>query len=278
MKLMAVVVLYHPQPTVIDNIKTYLDDVDQLLVLDNSEKAQEKGSMAQACSALPHSRYVAFGDNMGMAYALNYALQLANSYDYLLTMDQDSSFPTGMVQRYKETVNHFPDKTVAMFGGNYDHKTSDKPFKYEKKIITSGAMLNVSMAKELGGFDEQLFIDEVDSEFCYRARQHGQKIVMLYDIQFDHELGELKEEINIFGNKKMCVGCHEPLRMYYIMRNKVYVMKRYPQVIFPYLCYFKSRLRSLFLGYQYKRAETRRMILRGIKDGVLNHMGKYGHL
>lgn len=275
MKVMAVVILYHPDAKVLGNIKTYLDDVEQLLILDNSEQGRQNSELAAMLSELPHSRYIAFGDNLGISYALNYALKQADGYDYLLTMDQDSSFSAGMVEKYKQAIIDFPDKKVAMFAGNYDHKTNNISYKYEKKVITSGSMLKVDIAKEVGGFDEQLFIDEVDSEFCYRARKYGYKIVMLYEVQFVHKLGELKEEVNLFGHRKMCLDCHEPIRMYYIIRNRVYVMKKYPQVIFPYICYFKSCFRSLFFGYQYKRTETRRMILRGIKDGWLDRMGKY---
>lgn len=59
--------------------------------------------------------------------------------------------------------------TVNYTGLNAEEKSLSP---YEVKLaITSGSILNVTIAKQLGSFDENLFIDEVDSEFCYRAQK-----------------------------------------------------------------------------------------------------------
>lgn len=149
MKVMAVVILYHPDAKVLGNIKTYLDDVEQLLILDNSEQGRQNSELAAMLSELPHSRYIAFGDNLGISYALNYALKQADGYDYLLTMDQDSSFSAGMVEKYKQAIIDFPDKKVAMFAGNYDHKTNNISYKYEKRSLHLARCLRWILPKRL---------------------------------------------------------------------------------------------------------------------------------
>lgn len=39
--------------------------------------------------------------------------------------------------------------------------------------ITSGNIINISIALSCGGFDENLFIDSVDEEFCIRCQKYG---------------------------------------------------------------------------------------------------------
>ena len=42
MKVAGVVVLYHPDESVLENIKTYIDDIDLLFAVDNSDKKNIK--------------------------------------------------------------------------------------------------------------------------------------------------------------------------------------------------------------------------------------------
>ena len=37
--------------------------------------------------------------------------------------------------------------------------------------MTSGNLLNLKIAEKIGDFEEKLFIDEVDHDYCYRIRR-----------------------------------------------------------------------------------------------------------
>lgn len=93
MKFAGVVTLYHPQEDVVPNILSYLYELDVLYVLDNSETPVTE--VVNRIKNLPNVRYIAFGENRGISYALNYALKRCTDYPFLLTMDQDSRFPEG---------------------------------------------------------------------------------------------------------------------------------------------------------------------------------------
>ena len=40
-----------------------------------------------------------------------------------------------------------------------------------RRLITSGNIINVKNALAIGGFNEELFIDEVDYDICYRGTE-----------------------------------------------------------------------------------------------------------
>ena len=54
---------------VFENIKFYLEELDVLYVLDNTEEPVRK--WAEAFSAMERVRYVPFYENKGISYALN---------------------------------------------------------------------------------------------------------------------------------------------------------------------------------------------------------------
>lgn len=50
------------------------------------------------------------------------------------------------------------------------------------RMMTSGSVISVRKALEIGGFDERLFIDEVDCEICYRAVGAGFSLFQSSDV------------------------------------------------------------------------------------------------
>ena len=227
MKLAGIVILYNPPREVFSNITTYIDFVEHLFIFDNSsicnnfipEKYHQKYS------------YIHSGENNGIAKCLNQAIDLAknSNFDFLLTMDQDSSFTENDLNLYinfvKNEINH---ESISMFGIRYfatkpgiDNKTS-----YNKLLITSGSIVNLKVAKSINGFDENLFIDGVDTEFCLKSFKNGFKTVFYPQIYLQHLLGEEKNIRTPFLKKEPRT-LHNPLRLYYITRNHLYLRKKY---------------------------------------------------
>jgi rhamnosyltransferase len=279
MKLAGIVTLYYPGPEVIDHILSYLTELDYLYIFDNSEKPDS--NIQKQLASLPNIQYISYKKNMGISYVLNYALkksQLAG-YEFLLTMDQDSSFPNGTLGQYKRDIlkyEHLNPSTVGMYcvyyTGSVEPNNKIDKIRNVDIAITSGSILPVNLAVQCGGFDENLFIDEVDSEYCYRVKQKGLKIVEFPRITLNHSLGNPTKHC-IFGYCFTTCN-HNALRRYYITRNKIYVAKRYPQIRWRYI---KSIIREdifILLGEKNKTSKIY-MSLKGLIDGILNHMGKY---
>ena len=228
MNIAGVVILYHPDiKQLSENINTYVHGLKELYIYDNSE-IQTPGIEAALNNLHPCIKYQFFNNNEGIAKRLNQAVEAAmqTQYDYLLTMDQDSSFKPGDFEKYKSLIQKGDYTKVAQFGINCQpHITisSEQP-QEALTLITSGSILNLSLVKKVGDFNEDLFIDFVDAEFSYRVVQHGLINLMFSNILLNHALGNLVSGRSVLTFKKSLRIIHAPIRAFYITRNGLFLL------------------------------------------------------
>lgn len=275
MHIAGVVVLYYPQSDVVDNILSYLSDLDVLYVIDNSEQCNKQ--VIEQLTKYPNIQYIALGKNCGIAYALNLALQKSASYDYLLTMDQDSRFFTGEFRKYKIKVLQSLRPDIAIYSINYgpDIENCGKECKdvFIEKAITSGSIINVKVANEIGGFNTALFIDGVDHEYCYRIRAKEYSILRFGNIFMEHHIGN--PTVHHFLWRKAVSSNYNVIRRYYITRNNIYLF---------FICHYRQSRKALIsvllkdpikiLLYENEKIRKFKAIVWGILDAINGNMGK----
>ena len=227
MNIAGVVILYHPDmELLLANIQSYNTGLKQLYVYDNSD-TKTLGIEEALFKLNPSIEYKYFNANEGIAKRLNQAMDQAslNQYDYLLTMDQDSSFKAGDFEKYKSLIQSTAYNHVAQFGVNCqpDYTQSKEQPEEALTLITSGSILNLSITKNIGSFKEDFFIDFVDAEFSYRVIQNGYINLMFSNIVLNHALGTLVEGRGLGNFKKSMRIIHAPIRVYYIIRNGLYL-------------------------------------------------------
>lgn len=233
MKLAGAIIIYNPDDDLVDNILTYIDGIEKLYIFNNSPI--DNISLPESIKS--KMLYVHTGENKGIAERLNEAIQMAelDKYEYLLTMDQDSSFNPKELFDYKLKIEKYPLKEeVAMYGivHNVKELNTAKPNNnnnnYNNKLITSGSIINVrALNKELE-FDEKLFIDNVDIDFCFTAWSRNLKTILFNDLLLNHKMGEIRKIITpLFQRHNRIV--HTPSRLYYIVRNYFYIRKKHPK-------------------------------------------------
>jgi rhamnosyltransferase len=228
MNIAGVVILYHPNiQQLSENIQTYVSGLKQLYVYDNSET--KTPGIEEALNKInPSIQYKFFNANEGIANRLNQAIEQASfqQYDYLLTMDQDSSFKEGDFEKYKSSIQSSNFNKVAQFGVNCQPDftlPNDQPEEV-LTLITSGSILNLSLTRNIGPFNEALFIDFVDAEFSYRLIHKGYANLMFSNIVLNHALGTLVEGRGLSNLKKSMRIIHAPTRVFYIVRNGLYLL------------------------------------------------------
>ena len=227
MNIAGVVILYHPDmELLLANIQSYNTGLKQLYVYDNSD-TKTLGIEEALLKLNPSIEYKYFNANEGIAKRLNQAMDQAslNQYDYLLTMDQDSSFKAGDFEKYKSLIQSTAYNHAAQFGVNCqpDYTQSKEQPEEALTLITSGSILNLSITKNIGSFKEDFFIDFVDAEFSYRVIQNGYINLMFSNIVLNHALGTLVEGRGLGNFKKSMRIIHAPIRVYYIIRNGLYL-------------------------------------------------------
>jgi rhamnosyltransferase len=91
------VVLLNPSEEVLTNICSYIDQVDRVFIVDNSDTVNP--SFQERSKHFPNMKIIRSVGNRGIAVALNELAgkALERGYDFLLTMDQDSMVPEQMI-------------------------------------------------------------------------------------------------------------------------------------------------------------------------------------
>jgi rhamnosyltransferase len=228
MKLAGVVILYYPDTeTVIEHIKSYANNLHKLFIYDNTDIPNQE--LADLINNIEGNiSYISTGKNEGIAKRLNEASEKARQEgcDFLLTMDQDSSFKPGDFEKYTSLILQSNQFNIAQFGVN--HQPDFIPIKNlpEKVIslITSGSILNLALSKKVGLFNEDFFIDFVDTEFSYRVIQNGYTNLMFSNIVLNHAIGSLVEGRSLASFKKSKRIIHSPVRVFYIVRNGLHLL------------------------------------------------------
>lgn len=274
---MGVVVTYHPDTTIRERIDTYIGSLSELVVIDNTPGGS--GVLRELLAgAGPVFTVVYNGRNRGIATALNQGARLARDkgYRWILTMDQDSAFTD---HRFFDESPAYMTKTTAIIApansaANRQPDPLRTPVTEPPIVMTSGSLLNLRVWEETGGFDEKLFIDEVDHDYCLRARLRRCRIVQLNTATLRHSLGQHRHIGT--GRFRRCIHFHSPERTYYIFRNNFYLFQRYSK---PFAALMRKRklilLRDLLIILLFapgKRSHLRH-IARGIRDFRRNRYG-----
>ena len=275
-RISATVIWYNPDDENIKNIRTYIDYVEKLYIIDNSKENNKK--LADSLNNLK-TEYIYNDKNLGIAKALNLACEKAanDNFEWLLTMDQDSSFDSNSIKSYFRTFEKMTKNNVGIISPRHILKNDIDKFSDDKEsieidhVMTSGNLLNLKIWEEIGKFDENLFIDEVDSEICFRIIESGYKVIQLNKIRMFHELGNLQKR-NFF-TRKISVLNHNHIRKYYIMRNKFYMLKKYKKYRLRYIYYI---LNDFFKVIFYEKDKLRKLkyMFKGITDFMKNKMGE----
>ncbi len=276
--VVAVVILYNPNRLVIKNILTYHSFLENIIVVDNSETANEE--ILNDLKKMLKIHLIVNHENKGIATALNQGIQKAILLggEWILTMDQDSYFDGDMLKNYFKLFNDLNDKVkIAALGPNYEKENSLEQIIKVENLITSGTLLNAEVFKKIKGYDENLFIDEVDNDYCYRAQLEGFDLYQCNNIFMNHALGNKKQITSIFGSKKTRI-LHSPIRLYYIVRNSLYMSEKYKNV-FPIS--IKKTNRDVIvriknnLLYGSEKWSTIKFLILGILHFKRRHFGKF---
>lgn len=277
MHLAGVVVLYNPGRDVVENIKTYIEDLDVLYAIDNSSKNNSD------VISFEKIEYIPLMENKGIAEALNIAADKAinNGYKYLVTMDQDSKFHSNGLREMKLFIeNDIHRENVGIYSPFHKTAISDpvpnEAYSSPLVIMTSGNIINLNIYKKIEGFKSWMFIDCVDFEYGLNLRKHGYDIKRINTIFLEHELGnyEIKK---IFGRKVICDN-HGPLRRYYIVRNSFYLYDMYHD-LYPEYCdaVIKEVKRSFLYATVFEKQGIKKLVfmIRGYLDYQKGIKGKY---
>ncbi len=214
-QIAAVVVAYRPDPDHLTEVlAAVLPQVGSLLLVDNGgiERARLRGA------------------------------------NFVLLLDQDSMAAPDMVPWLLAALEQrcAEGKRVAACGPRYELGDGQKssgflaagsfgfrevtPFPGHSSVacdflIASGMLIPVDTLAAVGGMDETLFIDHVDTDWCFRAASRGFRCFGVPGAVMQHRLGQSCRSVRIGGRKRR-LPRHPATRYYFIVRNSILLRRR----------------------------------------------------
>lgn len=229
MKLTAVVISYYPnKQELTQNIINNIKYIDSLIIWNNSPQEDLGEYLKEYANKI---YYLGDGTNKGIGYALNksFTWAIKNGYEYILTMDQDSSWENFRKYRLQITkhLSSIKSKEVAIFAPLVKAQGKISPCNNESFAITSGSVYSLNAFKKIGPFKETFFIDEVDNEYCIRAIKSQYKIKILKDCFLLQTFGLPKSD----SRWSKYTQNYSATRTYYQIRNRMWVWRKYSEFL-----------------------------------------------
>lgn len=264
------------------NIEAILPQVEFIYFIDNNSKNIEK--IKDLLSNYSKIELIENPQNFGIAKALNQICEKAkeNGFKWALLLDQDSIAEEELIKKYSRYTEM---EKVAIITPYFDDENEpdivksrlDAPYELVNRCNTSASLVNVAIWEEVGGFDEEMFIDCVDFDYCTTAKENGYVILRDNEAVLYHRLGEA-QEIRFFMpigrlfnikklKKPLYTYNHPPIRTYYYARNiKYYTFKHKKSInrFTEWRVYVKWLV--LKLCFEKQRYEKLKAIIKGRKD------------
>lgn len=265
------IVLYNPDiDRLIENINAIESQCGFIFFVDNGSKNID--SIEKILENKGNIILIKNNENFGIAKALNQLLELSHShgYEWLLTLDQDSVAYPNLVEKYCAFLNEQNNEKIISVTCNI----VDRNFSVFNKInsefedivycITSGNAIKVRPVIDISGFDDDMFIDKVDTDICLNIKKHGFRIVQLNIDGVLHEIGHGKKIKLFFRDWE--VYNHPAWRRYYMCRNAKYLKFKYHNRYVSKLV-LKERFHTFMVFvFENHKMEKLKQAIKGFKD------------
>lgn len=281
----AVVVTYHPDAAVLENLSAIRPQVQGLLVVDNGSSEERLNHLRRGAREVGFT-LIENGDNLGIATALNIGAKWAQSegYTWLALFDQDSTAPPDFIDTMCRAydTNRRRDRVALLVPRYIDSRlgTPLPPIYADngslQVAMTSGSLMPIAIFSQEGWFEESLFIDGVDYEYCLRLRSNGYSVEECTEAVLLHAPANFTE-YRVNGSRLFVTSNYSAERRYYRDRNKIWMMRkyctRYPAFFLSTLSNSLKDCLKILLVENDKRRKVLYMAL-GVRDGLLGRMGK----
>ena len=290
----AIVTLYHPKQETSESLGALGKQVTWLILSDNTPGADNRAMYA----GIPNAVYLANGENLGLSAGINRGLETAEAREsgFVFFFDQDSRVPEGhiaaMVRDWAELAKEhrigllgprFYDEITGAYNADAildaEVEESGSPWVPIGQMITSSMMTTWGIMKEIGFWNEEIFLDYGDYDLCWRLAKAGYELFITKNVLLKHRLGEgfvMAKDPKSKAVFPLAYGA--PIRKYYQTRAAVKLLRKdYVPEDWRKLLKQNLTIRRYFdLKYLPDKRKNTYYYHRGLLDGFLNRRGAFG--
>ena len=285
-KIFSIVTIYNPDFSHLENlINILLKQTEMVVICNNSDSSQGLEKFEGQTSI----HVINFGGNLGIAKAQTIGMEWAfnNGADFILQMDQDSTPHEDMVEQLMQCYQDMSDEGLnpGLIGvQDYDRVTGEINQARVKKgipinenyydvdsTLSSGSLIPKKAWETVGGMRDDLFIDAVDHEYCWRLRHAGYKVIRNKKALLAHRLGDGRFKIM----NLVSVGMPSPFRHYYATRNIFLLLKeKHVPLFWKISSLIKLSGKVVFYPIFLPQGKQRfSFFVKGIRDGIAGKSG-----
>ena len=270
-KIIGIVAMYAPKPNDIARIERYVDELDYCILIDDTGKDNE--SMFTDFLKTHKAEYIYNEQNIGLCASVNKGFGRACelSADWILVMNPDGSFSNGALKTFREYIERYDTCNVAILCPEYNFDRHPRIASKGTESISytdmAGSLYNAVLLKKLGFYDTNTYFYGLDTEYCFRVKRQGYKIIRCKEAILNHHPAHT--ECLKLGNKIIFkYGKDVPERYYYQFRSGYYIHHKYHD--------FKQ---DLFMLYKYLKViflfDNKSMYLKYIKEAKIDEARKF---
>lgn len=273
-----------------------LPRLSRKILVDNGSGAGTREALAEIAAAEENTYYLCLPRNLGLAAAINRGVRRLLAIDpgvrFLLLMDQDSIPEPGCVEELWSAYHHLAGRGVRVgcvgpylrdartgVGHGFHQMTAWRWRRvYPREGVGdpvscanlngSGTLVAVKTFEDLGGLEEGLFIDHVDTEWSFRVCAAGYSLWGVPRAVMRHSMGEATIRYWFFGWRLW--PSRAPKRHYYLFRNAAKLLRRpYVPGVWKLWAVFKLGLTlCVHAIVDHNRAAQLREMFRGLREGL----------
>ena len=303
--LACVTVTFNPDLEVLHQQLAGLPREALKIIVDNASSLVNEQALAACVAAFDHVQILRNAENRGLPAALNQGVQataLTPRITHVLLLDQDSEPAPGSVQRLLDAFEQLSgagrpmgcvgprliDVQTGLQHGFHRQQgwrwTRRFPAAEDREPLPctnlngSGTLMKIEFFERLGGLEEGMFIDHVDTEWAFRVLGSGHELWGIPDASFRHQMGLSSVRFWCFGWRVW--PSRSPARHYFLYRNTLRLWRR------PYVSRvwkFWSAVKLLLTCMVHLLAGPQRLahvsqMARGLHDGLVERPDSARHL
>lgn len=252
-RVVAVVVSYNPNANgLVELLEALLSQVAHAVVVDNASLSDVSLVLVRCTSR--NVELLQMPENFGIAAAQNAGIERALKLeaDFVLLLDQDSIPSASMVSELISAITCAQSKPdavpVAAVGpaivdrrtrsayyfridrmgmpGKWTPPINRKQFPQLIEVavlVASGTLIPIEVIQRIGAMRSNYFINHVDTEWCFRAKAEGYRLLGVPVASLEHQFGDTVKRVWFFGSRQVIY--HSPLRNYYDIRNTLLMLR-----------------------------------------------------
>lgn len=293
LSLATVTVTYYPDAGLLFSQLSALPADARKIVVDNGTPEHEWNPARHRLESLEGVEVLRLGQNLGLPAALNKGiahLSKTGEEPFVLLLDQDSEPDHGaaeaMIEAFRALeasgckVGAIGPALLDPFTGLHHGFHVQTALRWKRifpadgtspircaSLNGSGTLMRIETWRKLGGLDESMFIDHVDTEWSFRLQAAGYGLWGIPSAKFVHRMGNASIRFWAFGWRLW--PSRSPQRHYYLFRNAISLIRReYVPRVWKAWAIMKLALTFSVQGlYDPARSRQWACMWRGMKDG-----------